>query len=344
MQSCRAPPFGNPRTHALFRARPERSRLGPGRDDRHRLRRATILFANRQVTALFGYANDEIVGGAVEVLLPERFRARHTAHRDSYTRNVRVRPMGMGLELFGRRKDGSEFPVEISLSPIRQGDEDIVAAAIRDVTERRQVEQARARRAPRSRTRHARQEPLSRHREPRSASAAADARPAERRPAPHGPRRRNASRCCGEQEQAVDAMSRLLNALLDISKLESGVDQARPHRLRPGAAVRRAAPRFLGAGREQGTARWPSIPRRCTCIPIRRWSSQVLRNLLSNAIKYTQSGSVELRCEHRGERLRIEVRDTRCGHRARAPRHRSSKSSTRSAFRPTARATVTDWA
>src|SRR5688572_12596128 len=61
-----------------------------------------ILFANRQVTALFGYGGDEVVGARVELLLPERFRARHTAHRDRYTRNVRVRPMGMGLDLFGR--------------------------------------------------------------------------------------------------------------------------------------------------------------------------------------------------------------------------------------------------
>ena len=101
-----------------------------------------ILFANHQVSALFGYPAAELVGGPIETLLPERFRARHIGHRSAYTHNVRVRPMGIGLELFGMRKDGTEFPVEISLSPIEQGSEIIVAAAIRDVTERKQTEQA----------------------------------------------------------------------------------------------------------------------------------------------------------------------------------------------------------
>src|SRR6187401_864887 len=101
-----------------------------------------ILFANRQVSALFGYAAEELVGGPIETLLPERFRARHVGHRSDYTSSVRVRPMGMGLELFGMRKDGTEFPVEISLSPVTQGNEVMVAAAIRDVTERMLAEQA----------------------------------------------------------------------------------------------------------------------------------------------------------------------------------------------------------
>src|SRR5579871_92045 len=75
----------------------------------------TILFANRQVSTLFGYEHDEIIGWHVEALMPERFRERHIGHRQNYTHNFRVRPMGVGLDLFARRKDGSEFPVEISL-------------------------------------------------------------------------------------------------------------------------------------------------------------------------------------------------------------------------------------
>jgi len=67
----------------------------------------TILFANTQVTALFGFATDEVVGSPVEMLMPQRFRTRHTGHRATYGKNVRVRPMGMGLELFGVRRDGS---------------------------------------------------------------------------------------------------------------------------------------------------------------------------------------------------------------------------------------------
>lgn len=100
----------------------------------------TVRYANRQVSALFGYAHDEIIGRPVELLMPERFRARHAGHRNRFVANQRFRPMGQGLELYGRRADGSEFPVEISLSPIDAGARPLVAAAIRDVTDRKRVE------------------------------------------------------------------------------------------------------------------------------------------------------------------------------------------------------------
>ena len=99
-----------------------------------------IRFANRQVSALFAYAHDELIGKPVECLIPERLRNRHLSMRDAYAKNARVRPMGAGLSLFGRRCDGSEFPVEISLSPIEDEGRILVAAAIRDVTERKRVE------------------------------------------------------------------------------------------------------------------------------------------------------------------------------------------------------------
>src|SRR3982750_4098854 len=99
-----------------------------------------ILFANDQISNMFGHSSLEIVGSPIEILLPERFRQRHVGHRSGYTNNIRVRPMGIGLDLFGVRKNGSEFPVEISLSPIKQGTDVMVAAAIRDVTERKRVE------------------------------------------------------------------------------------------------------------------------------------------------------------------------------------------------------------
>ncbi len=69
-----------------------------------------ILFTNRQVSALFGYPHDEVIGQSVEMLMPERFHGRHIAHRESYAGNVRVRPMGVNLDLFGRRRNGMSFP------------------------------------------------------------------------------------------------------------------------------------------------------------------------------------------------------------------------------------------
>ncbi len=89
---------------------------------------------------MFGYTYEEIIDRNVEELLPERFRSRHITHRRDYSINTRVRPMGQGLDLFARRKNGTEFPVEISLSPIEEHDRKLVAASIRDVTERKRVE------------------------------------------------------------------------------------------------------------------------------------------------------------------------------------------------------------
>jgi len=97
-----------------------------------------IQIVNRQTEVLFGYPRSELLGQPVEVLLPERFRGQHIGHRAGYQSNPQTRPMGTGLELFGLRRDGSEFPVEISLSPmISEDDETLIISNIRDVTARK---------------------------------------------------------------------------------------------------------------------------------------------------------------------------------------------------------------
>ena len=271
----------------------------------------TILFANRQVSALFGFDAAEVVGAPVEILMPQRFRHRHTGHRESYGRSVRTRPMGMGLELYGVRKDGSEFPVEISLSPIQEGQEPLVAAAIRDVTERKQaqhaLEEARgeAERANLAKSRFL-------------ATASHDLRqPLQTLGLLNGALRRmvhdpDSQEVLQEQDRAIDGMSRLLNGLLDISKLESGG-------IKPEIVAFDLAPLFDDLRREFGNLaankglRFSVDAPRASVRSDPALVGQVLRNLLANAIKYTQQGHVELRCESRGATQRIEVRDTGIG-------------------------------
>lgn len=99
-----------------------------------------IQLVNAQMEKMFGYDRLEVVGLPVEMLVPRRFRKRHARHRDRYHVDHPARPMGIGLELFGMRKNGTEFPVEISLSPLETEEGLLVSAAIRDVTQRKRME------------------------------------------------------------------------------------------------------------------------------------------------------------------------------------------------------------
>jgi len=104
--------------------------------DRH----GTIVSANPQLLQVFGYERDELIGQPIENMLPERLRAVHVAHRDKYFKSPRPRPMGLGFDLAARRKDGTEFPVEVSLSSFESGRGRLAIAFITDISERLKLE------------------------------------------------------------------------------------------------------------------------------------------------------------------------------------------------------------
>ena len=279
----------------------------------------TIRFANRQVSSLFGYGHDEIVGLTVEQLMPERFRSRHIEHRHDYTEAQRPRAMGEGLGLFGRRLDGSEFPVEISLSPIRAENQRLVAAAIRDVSDRKRVEkELRTARALADEAR----ESADRANQAKSrflATASHDLRqPLQTLALLNGILRRlvqepSALEALSQQEQAIGAMTRLLGALLDISKLESGA-------IKPELMDFRVGTLFEGLRREfTSIAASKSLELQVSSCEQSVHSDpalveQIMKNLLSNAIKYTlPGGSVLLRARPEANALKVDVVDTGIG-------------------------------
>lgn len=271
----------------------------------------TIVFANEPAFELFGYSESELVGQPVEIFLPERFRVRHITHRQSYADSRQRRPMGSGLDLFAQRKDGTEFPVEISLSPISDAGAPLVAAAIRDVTDRQltklALENARAT-ADRANLAKSRFLATASHdlRQPLQALALLNGTLDRLSTDP------DVRAAIGQQEHAIGAMSRLLNALLDISRLESGAIKPEITDFTVAALFEDLRAEFAMLAASKGLSLAVD-----SCDDIIHTDpsllGQVLRNLVSNAIKYTRQGYIRLRCLHDMAFVRIEVLDTGVG-------------------------------
>jgi PAS domain S-box-containing protein len=272
-----------------------------------------MLFANATSRSLFGYSREQLVGQPIELLVPERFRFRHGAHVSGFLRNPIAREMGARIaDLFARRADGSEFPAGIRVAPVHDGSQTFIAVAIRDMTERRAINdelvaaREEADRANMAKTRflatasHDLRQPLQAIRL-LNASLLAMTRSAP-----------EIQELLRHQEAAIDGASRLLNAVLDITRLEAGAIEPQPAVVDLRSLFADLKNEFEPLAREKnlhlalnGGAH--------SLLTDRVLFNQLLENLIGNAIKYTHAGSVTVTGRPEPDGLVIDVEDTGTG-------------------------------
>jgi two-component system, sensor histidine kinase len=275
--------------------------------------RGEILFANATSRALFGYRREELIGQSIELLVPERFRLRHGAHLAGFLREPKAREMGARItDLFARRADGTEFPAGIRLAPVHDGEKTFVAAAIRDMTEQRAINDAlvaareEADRANMAKTRflatasHDLRQPLQTIRLLNASMLTMTPASAE------------IYNLMRRQEAAIDNAGRMLNSLLDLTRLETGT-------VEPHLATLSLPSLFEGLQREfesLATAKGLSLEFQKSSRVVTSdhiLFNQLLQNIVGNAIKYTERGSVRISESLESDGLLISVEDSGSG-------------------------------
>lgn len=270
-----------------------------------------IAIVNAQAEAMFGYNRDEMRGQNIEFLLPARLRARHVAHRRKYAKKPELRAMGAEMNLTAMRKGGTEFPAEISLSPVTTPNGTFVSSVIRDVTARRRMEQEiiEARQAA---------ERANKANSAFLAAASHDLRqPVQALSLLNGALRRTvtderALEMIESQEHSLTAMTNLLNSLLDISRLDAGAVSPDLEDFPMQRLIDRLSAEF---GRQAQHKGLDFVSSGCQAM-VRsdpNLLAEIIQNLVSNAIRYTATGRVTLACDEAEDCCHVRVVDTGIG-------------------------------
>lgn len=286
-----------------------------------------IVIANRGTELMFGYSREELIGMQVDDLIPQAARSRHAAHRKSFEAAGLSRPMGLGLDLSALRKDGSEFPVEISLSPTRNDSSIHVTAVIRDVTERKRAEQQidslRESYLAELEARHKEAERLNRLKSEFIASVSHELRTplhtiigfAELLDEQEtGPLNEKQKRFVHHIRADSDHLLNLINDVLDLSRIEAGGlvvrTEALPLKAVISEAVNSVRPQAKSKQLTVCVEHSPEINVLADPLRVR----QILYNLLSNAVKFTDpGGEIGVIAKEEGDFVQITVSDTGLG-------------------------------
>jgi|RhiMetdeSRZDD1v2_1073273.scaffolds.fasta_scaffold130625_2 PAS domain S-box-containing protein len=281
-------------------------------------RSGRIVLVNAQTERLFGYPRATLLGQPVEMLIPNRFVGGHAHHRADYFKEPGIRPMGAGLELFGRRADGSEVPVEVSLSPLETEEGLLVASAIRDITDRKRADEERVKLA-REQAGRAEAEQANRLKDEFLAMLAHELRnplAALRTGLAVLDKAGNQDRLLAGTRDVMSRqlrqLSRMVDDLLDVSRVSTGKVALHRETVDLAELIARCVAMVAktGAAHHEITVR--TQPLLVDADPMRL--EQVVTNLLTNAIKYTPSGgAISVTARRAGEMAVISVEDTGLG-------------------------------